>query len=160
MSENATEPAAGISPIRLVGAEPTVLSADELESLPLETKEIEVICASSTRYTAVWRGIPVGELLETIEVPSETTHVVIESDDGHRSCVDISAALAGLIAFYRDGKPLSEYANYGSRFVVPSVDGARMTKSVQEIRAIRLPPESSPDSNEIIGNDPSFGSDR
>lgn len=160
MSEHATGSAAEIAPIRLVGAEPTVLSADDLDALPLETKEIEVVCASGARYTAAWRGIPVGKLLETIGVPSESTHVVFESADGHRSCVDVAAALGGLIAFSRDGKPLSECAGYDSRFVAPSVDGTRMTKAVREIRATRLPPESSPNSNENIGDDPTFGSDR
>lgn len=160
MSEHATASVPEIAPIRLVGSEPTVLSADEMGSLPLETKEIEVICASGARYTAAWRGIPLWELLGTIETPAETTHIVIKSDDGHQSCVAVTAALDGLIAFFRDEKLLSECADYDSRFVAPNVDGARMTKAVQEIRTIHLPPKMSPNSNENLSNEPTFDSDR
>lgn len=149
----------GISPIRLVGAEAIVLSADELRSFPLETIEVEVNCASGNRYMAAWRGIPIVELLKTIATPSQTSHIIFESADGHQSCVDVAAALDGLVAFFRDGKPLSDCADYDSRFVAPSVDGARMTKAIREIRATCLSPESNPSSNENISNDPTFGND-
>lgn len=161
MSENTTEGVMRIAPIRLVGAEPTVLTAEELTSFSFETKRIEVVCASGDRYTAAWRGVPVDELLGSIEVPSETTHVVVESADGHRGCIGITAALAGLLAFYRDGEPLAGCTAYNSRFVAPGVDGTRLTKAVREMRATHLPPDSKPDSHEnVVTDDPAFRGNR
>lgn len=139
-----------LPPIQLRGIESLVLTAKAVASYPFQTSRIEVVCASGRRYTSSWRGIPIEALAETVELPPETTHIAVESDDGHRSCVDVATAIDGLLAFYKDDSLLTETSPYASRFVADGVDGKRMTKDVRAIEAVNLSPGTNPCVHETI----------
>lgn len=139
--------------IQLIGAKSKTLTDKESKSRAFETQRIEVVCASGDRYTATWSGIPITDLLEEIEAPPTTTHIIVESVDGHQSCVAVPIALTGLLAFYRNGKVLADCTGYNSRFVAPNVDGARLTKAVHKVETVNLPPGTESESYENIVTD-------
>ena len=132
------------------------MGGDALSAFPIETQTITVECASGTRHTATWAGIPVFELLSAADVPGETTHVVVESDDGYRMCVDIYAALDGVLALFRDGTPISEEHPYETRFIAPDIDGARTVKAVTRLEARHLSPGTDPESVEQLSREAKY----
>lgn len=106
--------------------------ADERET----TRTIEIRCASGDRTTATWNGVPIETVMDEEELPLDTTHLLVESRDGYRSCLPIREAIAGLLAFVRenpdgDTRPVR-------RLVAPGVDGARCVKDVDSMRPLRL----------------------
>ncbi|PHQ47007.1 hypothetical protein DJ68_04195 [Halorubrum sp. C3] len=144
------------TPITVSGNRSLSLSGEALSMLPIETKTVTIKCASGTRNTATWAGIPVLELLSAADVSDETTHLVVESDGGYRMCVDIRAALDGLVAFFRDGTPILECEPYETRFITPGVDGARTVKAVALLEARHLSPSADPESVEEISREEEY----
>ncbi|WP_265107934.1 molybdopterin-dependent oxidoreductase [Halosolutus halophilus] len=135
------------SPIRIVAEEHVTVLPDG----PIRSREIEIVCDSGDRYTDRWQGVPVLDLLERASVPAETTHLLVESTDGYRVCVDVEAALAGLVAIARNGIPLAAAAEYESRFVSDATRGPRTVKDVRRIETRSLSPGEDPDAYERLG---------
>ena len=138
------------SPITVQGDERVSLSPEALASLPTEERTVTVACASGIRHTATWRGVPVIELLSAADVPDETTHVLVESEDGYRICVDIYAALDGMVAFFRDGTPIAAHEPYEARFIAPDIEGARTAKAVAVLEARHLDAGTDPETLEAL----------
>ncbi|ELZ99447.1 hypothetical protein E6P09_00620 [Haloferax mediterranei ATCC 33500] len=130
------------------------LSGADLATFPTDECTVTVKCASGTRHTATWTGIPVLDLLSEADLSDETTHVLVESDDGYRICIDVYAALDGLLAFARDGTPIADEKSYETRFIAPSIDGSRTAKDVQSIEARQLDPGTDPETLEDIFKKP------
>ncbi|MFC4541811.1 molybdopterin-dependent oxidoreductase [Halosolutus amylolyticus] len=133
------------SPIRIVGEERVTVSPPELADLPIRSREFEIVCDSGDRHTDRWQGVPVLDLLERASVPAETTHLLVESTDGYRVCIDVEAALEGLVAVARNGEPLTAVADYESRFVSAGTRGPRTAKDVWRIEPRSLSPGEDPD---------------
>ena len=144
------------TPITVSGDRRLSLSGDALSAHPIETRTVTVRCASGTRHTATWAGVPVLELLSAAAAPGETTHVVVESDGGYRICVDMYAALDGLLAFFRDGTPISEHQPYETRFIAPSIDGARTVKAVTLLEARSFSAGADPESVERMSREEEY----
>lgn len=150
MSESSADSADALASIEVVGDRTVRLDADVLDSLPTTTKQVSVVCATGHREVATWTGVDVSALCEVVEAPPETTHVVVDSHDGYRMAVPIADALDGLLAFEKDGKPLSATASYVNRFVAPDVEGARDVKGVRRVEYHALEPSSDPDALENV----------
>lgn len=118
------------------------LADTDFASFPSRERTVTIRCASGTRTTAGWEGIPVPALLDRAEVPPDTTHLLIESNDGYRACIDICDALEGVIAETRDGQRLDDGER--PRLVVPEIDGARTVKDVATITPVSLAPGEDP----------------
>jgi len=129
-----------------------------LRDLPRVERRCTVVCATGERHTARWAGVPVTELLTEVGAPPGTTHVRLESRDGYRVCVPIRDALDGIVADTKEGAPLAERADYGTRFVAPGVDGERLVKGLRRLEALALAPDEDPDRLENVTVDaPEFG---
>lgn len=142
-------------PIRILGDGTAPIDADTLATLPIDEREIEIVCSTGDRYTERWQGVAIMDVLETeaaaaASIPAETTHLLVESADGHRACVALEDALDGLLAFGRDGTPLGAEADYDSRFVAPGLTGPRTVKDVVRIEATTLEPGEDPESYERL----------
>lgn len=141
------------SPIRVVADGETSIDDEALAALGVQERTLEVVCTSGDRYEATWRGVALADLLERCEVPPETTHVLVESADGYRVSVRIDRALEALLAFERDGHPLSAAAGYDARFVAPGIGGPRAVKDVALIETVAIPPGAHPESYEELWPD-------
>ncbi|WP_281195074.1 molybdopterin-dependent oxidoreductase [Halorubrum sp. F4] len=118
---------------------------------PLETIEraVEIRCATGDWWTADWRGTPVAALVEEAEFPPETTHLIFETTDGYRACLDVHTALDGLLAVAIDGEPLG--AAERPRLVCPGIEGIRTVKRVSEIVPATLSRGEDPEDLEVFG---------
>lgn len=125
-------------PLRLVGDDERTIRSDEFADLPVEAREIEIVCTTGDRTPARWRGVPVPTLLELVSIPDDTTHLLVETTDGCRMCVDVLVAFDGTVATTRDGEPLIETGDHHTRLVAPELDGPRMAKGVTRIEALSL----------------------
>ena len=132
------------TPITLRGEKTVEVTADDLDSLPRVESRFEIVCSSGDRYTETWQGVPVEGILEHVTLPEGTTHLLAESTDGYRICVDVLTALEGILAFSRSGKPLATDGGYESRFVAKGIGGPRTAKDVTRIEAMELKPDEDP----------------
>lgn len=136
------------TPITLYGEETVEVTADDLATLPTVESRFEIVCSSGDRYTETWEGVPLEVVLEYVTFPEGTTHLLAESTDGYRICVDVLTALDSILAFSRSGKPLSEDGGYESRFVAKGISGPRTVKDVTRIEALELGPDEDPSTYE------------
>ncbi|QOS13768.1 molybdopterin-binding domain protein (plasmid) [Haloferax gibbonsii] len=150
-SRPATAPS---EPILLHGDGRASLSGAELLDFPAEDRTVTVACASGTRHTATWTGIPIFDLFADVGLDDETTHLVVESADGYRVCIDVYDALDAVLAYSRDGTPIGEEHGYETRFIAPDIDGSRTVKGVRAVEARALDPSTDPESLEDISKKP------
>lgn len=139
--------------VELVGEHRTRVGAEDLAALPNQCRTVEIACASGSRHVSNWGGVAIPDLLSAGEVPAATTHLVIESTDGHTVCVGVEGAVAGLLAWARDGRPLVDEYPYANRFVSPDVDGARTVKAVRRIETIALSADERPGDFETLATE-------
>ncbi|MGB9955395.1 molybdopterin-dependent oxidoreductase [Haloferax prahovense] len=150
-SRSATAPTEAIL---VRGDDRASLSGAELLDFPAEDRTVTVACASGTRHTATWTGVPVFDLFADVGLDDETTHLVVESDDGYRVCIDVYDALDAVLAYARDGTPIGEEYDYETRFIAPEIDGSRTVKGVRAVEACVLDPSTDPESLEDISKKP------
>ncbi|WEL27694.1 molybdopterin-dependent oxidoreductase [Haloferax volcanii] len=150
-----SRPATPLSESILVCGDSRVsLTGPELRGLASEDRTVTVACASGTRHTATWTGVPVLDLFADAGLDDETTHLLVESADGYRVCIDVYAALDAVVAYARDGTPIDEEHDYETRFIAPDVDGSRTVKGVRAVEALALDPATDPESLEDIFKKP------
>ena len=113
----------------------------DLVALPCETR-----CGSGDVIGGHWRGIELVELLDGLD--ADTTHLLVESEDGFRVCVPIADAVDGVLAvdrldtdFFPEGLP---------RLVAPSLSGTRLVQRVASIEGRRLSPSEDPEAFEDL----------
>ncbi|WP_191967171.1 MULTISPECIES: molybdopterin-dependent oxidoreductase [Haloferax] len=127
------------SPVLVRGRETQSLDREALASLPRETQDVAVSCASGLRHESTWVGVPIDELLDVSDASPETTHIAVTSTDDCHVYVAIHDALSGMLALEQDGEPLDK-----PRLVVPGIDGMRSVKNVAEVDAVSLDPDTDP----------------
>lgn len=111
---------------------------------PTVDQTLRFRCASGDLFGGRWTGVPVDRILDEATLPAETTHVLFESTDDYRVCVDISAALCGILALAdADGRLES-----APRFVSAEIDGTRALKQVGWVEPLALAPDESPEEYE------------
>lgn len=139
------------SPIQVVGEDATTVDTEHLAALPMREREYEIVCSTGDRYTEPWYGVPVPAVLEAAptSMPLETTHLLVDSDDGHRACVDVATALEGLLAVGKRGEALADAAGHDTRFVA-AVEGPRTVKGVTRLEAAVLEPGEDPEAYEEL----------
>jgi hypothetical protein len=145
--------------LTLVGGRRVVLPVSGLSGLPTAERDVTVACASGERYRARYCGVPVLDLLSCATLPDDTTHLLVEGDDGYRVTVPVGDALDALVALGRDGTPLVRRGAEAPRFVASAVDGSRMVSGVRLLAALTLPAAADPERLERLwpDEDPSLG---
>ncbi|WP_254766574.1 molybdopterin-dependent oxidoreductase [Salinilacihabitans rarus] len=141
-------------PITVVGADRVAVTDEDLASLPTVTRTVDVDCATGSSHVAAWTGVPVAALLDLADPPGETTHLAVEAGDGYRVCVDVLAALDGVLALVHDGVPIADTESYATRFVAPDVSGTRSAKGVARMETLVLSPSDDPEAFETVGEEP------
>lgn len=105
----------------------------------------EFRCESGDPIPGTWNGLDVGALLEAADTPPETTHLLVEGDDGFTACVPIGAAADGVLAFERNGP-----SNDAPRFAAPGISGTRTVKAVRRLEATVVDAAENPEAFEDL----------
>jgi hypothetical protein len=145
--------------VTIRGAE-TVTVGDEpaaRERFGWDTRSYTIRCHSGRVLQGRWAGVPVAALTDAAAVPPETTHLLVAGRDGYRACVDVRAAIGGLLAF--DCEVLELVRGPGGeatcdpvrlpRFLA-DVESPRTVQSVGEIEARRIAQDDDPAAYETV----------
>lgn len=139
--------------VRIRGADERSLAAVlDRSDVSAVDRSVSYECLSEGRRNADWSGVPVADLIDAVDVPPGTTHLVVESRDGYRSCVAVDVALEGLLALERDGARLEH-----PRFLAPGIEGPRAVKDVAALTPVSLDPDEDRSSYETSGADSTDG---
>lgn len=105
----------------------------------LAERRCDTKCSSGDRFTGRWRGVAVADIL--VDVDPTATHLLVESADGFRVCVDVRDAIDGILALERlDADPGTAMP----RFVAPGISATRLVKDVARITTKRLDADEDP----------------
>jgi DMSO/TMAO reductase YedYZ molybdopterin-dependent catalytic subunit len=130
-------------------ADPMSLSLDQLLALPLEERDLLVVCVHNpvggTRMgCARWTGIGLADLLERAGVLDDDGWLVAEAVDGYTDVLPLATARSsGFLAVGMAGQPLPREHGSPARLLVsgrPGQDGN--TKWVRRLSVVAAPPRS------------------
>lgn len=121
---------------------------DAAATFDLVERRCRTRCSSGDRFEGSWRGIPLADLLTGID--PDSTHLLVEAEDGFRACIDIAAALDGVVALERLDDRTDDGPDGLPRLVVPGCLGTRMVKRVARIETRRLDPDADPEEFERL----------
>jgi len=143
----------GADEIAVVGGERAVVPVPDpgADDRSLSAVTMGFSCDTGTSASGTWRGLSVADLLDRAAVPEETTHVVLEADDGFRVCVPIRTAMSGVVSVTLDGERIDDAR---TRFVAPGLDSSRCLRDVSAIEGVSLDPGEDRTEYESIGDDP------
>ena len=125
------------------------LSKIDFDRFDTVERTVEIRCATGDWWTADWRGTPVSAVVDRTAVPPETTHVIFETADGYRACLDVPTALDGVLAVAIDGEPLDDAER--PRLVCPDIEGIRTVKGVSAVVPVSLTRGEDPEDLEVLG---------
>lgn len=137
-------PAADAAPrVDVVGDRHLVLPVDldAGRGLPFETLDCTLRCASGNPIHGPWTGVPIQALLDSVDAPADTTHLLVTGRDGVRACIPVTTALDGVLAFSRDG---SASARGLPRLVAPELEGIRSVRGVRRVETVSLDADEDP----------------
>jgi DMSO/TMAO reductase YedYZ molybdopterin-dependent catalytic subunit len=112
------QPAASVSVEGLV-AQPVHLDRGSLEALGSQVQAVAVHCVWGwSRPDAVWEGVPLVAVLD-LAVPLGSFVTIHSASGSYSSCLPLADAARGMLAWARDGEPLSADAGGPLRYVGP-----------------------------------------
>lgn len=106
-----------------------------------------VTCETQGTIGTEWTGLRVRDLLDAAAVPNDTTHLVVECQDGYRVCLDVVDTLDAILAYRRDGDSLDPDA---IRLVGPDIGSTRSARGVTRIEPVSLDPADDPSEREQL----------
>lgn len=119
---------------------PLALSYDEMTRRPYREAAVTLECVENpvggeTISTAVWRGIPVKDLLIEAGADPKARKVIFRAADGYSDSIAMDQAMAGdvLLAYEMNGVTLPRKHGYPLRAVVPGIYGMKNVKWIMEI---------------------------
>jgi DMSO/TMAO reductase YedYZ molybdopterin-dependent catalytic subunit len=127
---------------------PLALGLDELLTLPLEERDLLLVCVHNTvggrrMGCARWTGIALADLLERAGAPDDGW-LVVEAVDGYSNVIAMEVARArGFLAVGMAGEPLPREHGSPARLLVPGLTGQDgNTKWVRRMTVTVSPPPS------------------
>jgi DMSO/TMAO reductase YedYZ molybdopterin-dependent catalytic subunit len=144
VTKNVVDPSVDESRWRLeVGGlvqRPQTYTISHLRALPLVTQETTLMCISNGLdagliSNAVWRGVPLRELLGAARPLPGATKVRLHGVDNYSDTFPLTKALddATIVAFYMNGERLPDRHGFPARVVVPGYFGEKNVKWLTRI---------------------------
>lgn len=123
---------------------PLSLSYEDILGLPQVELPCTLICASNPPGGerighAVWRGVPVAQLLEQIEPTADTAYARLESAGGGRAVVPLVALRNGLLATAMNGAALSPEHGFPARLIIPGRYDHQQPRWIERIELWETP---------------------
>lgn len=108
-------------------------SFDELRRMPAVERPITLVALSSTPHhfmmgNALWRGVPVRELLGDLLTRLDVKYAQFRSMNGYRTYLPVNLLDNALLAYEMNGEHLSPEQGYPIRLIVPGVYDYKMPK--------------------------------
>jgi DMSO/TMAO reductase YedYZ molybdopterin-dependent catalytic subunit len=119
---------------------PMALSRDEILKRPYQESTVTLECIENpvggdTISNAVWRGIPLRDLLFDTGIDPKARKVIFRAADGYSDTITLTRAMTGdvLLAYAMNGADLPPEHGYPLRAVVPGIYGMKNVKWIMEI---------------------------
>jgi DMSO/TMAO reductase YedYZ molybdopterin-dependent catalytic subunit len=114
---------------------PLVLKMADLQKLPLTTMVIQHVCVEGWAAVVQWGGVRLQDLVKLVQPKSNARYVYFKSADGYYESWDLASAVhpQTLMAYQRDGKPLSVDNGAPLRLASPIKLGYKQSKWVTQI---------------------------
>lgn len=121
------------------------LTYDELLALPSVEQYVTLTCISNPIggdliSTALWKGVPLPEILALAGLPAETARLAFHAADGYVDSFEMDVAMRDnvLVAYEMNGVPLPEEHGFPARIVVPGLYGMENVKWLYWIQPVPL----------------------
>jgi DMSO/TMAO reductase YedYZ molybdopterin-dependent catalytic subunit len=115
---------------------PTVWSFADLQALPQTESACTLLCAAHTPQEprvghAVWQGVALAALLDTVEIDPAARHVRLSAADGHVTTLPLERLRTALLATMMNGAPLRPEHGYPARLIVPGLYDHKQPRWIQ-----------------------------
>lgn len=135
----------GESPRRLLWAD-----LPERWSERAQLHEIGFECASGDWIERTYAGVDAFEVVDSAQLPAETTHLTLHDTAGITACVPITALDGAIIAIGGSDGVGDELGEAFPRFVSPHVIGPRAIKQLAVIEPLALDGTTDPTEYESL----------
>lgn len=122
---------------------PQAFRFDDLAALPAVTQETTLRCISNDvgdglMSNAVWKGVPLRELIAAAGARPGVVEVVLHGVDNYTDTFAIAKALepTTLVAYEMNGQPLPPRHGFPARVIVPGLFGEKNVKWVTRIELV------------------------
>ncbi|MEJ7749421.1 MAG: molybdopterin-dependent oxidoreductase, partial [Candidatus Limnocylindrales bacterium] len=112
-------------------------------ALPAVDQETTLMCISNSvggglMSNAIWRGVPLADLLAAAGVGSAAVEVLCHAVDGYTDTMPIAKALerTTLLAYHMNGEPLPGRHGYPVRLLVPGMYGEKSLKWIDRLEVV------------------------
>ncbi|MDQ3455781.1 MAG: molybdopterin-dependent oxidoreductase, partial [Actinomycetota bacterium] len=124
-------------------AEPRTYAFGDLAALPAIDQESTLMCISNRIgaglfSNAVWRGVPLRDLLEAAGPSAAAVEVLLHAADGFTDTFSIEKAMdpTTLVVYEMNGEPLPQRHGFPARIVVPGLYGEKNVKWLTGIEVV------------------------
>ncbi|HEV8431268.1 MAG TPA: molybdopterin-dependent oxidoreductase [Pyrinomonadaceae bacterium] len=115
----------------------------ELTALPAINQETTLMCISNQvggglMSNAVWKGVPLGTLIQNAGLKNGVTKVVLRAVDGYDDTIPLAKALepTTLVAYEMNGAMLPSTHGYPVRLIVPGLFGEKSVKWITRVELV------------------------
>lgn len=116
----------------------TVLTYQDLTAMPSTEVTATLKCVEGPSGTAVWKGVPLRDLLDLAGVKDGVEDVVFHASDGYDSSLSLEYALEPdvLLCYEMNGEALPEDQGFPLKVVAPGKAGYKWVKWVHRIEVV------------------------
>ena len=123
--------------------DPKTYTFEEIASMPSVEQETTLSCISNPvggelMSNAMWKGVPLRDLIEASSPRDGVVEVVFHAVDGYTDTFSFENALDSttLVAYEMNGEPLPHRHGYPARILVPGLFGEKNVKWVTRIELV------------------------
>lgn len=116
----------------------TVLTLDQITSMPSKEVKATLKCVDGYSGTAVWKGVPLSYVLDLAGVQEGADEVLFRASDTYHSSLTLEDAYAEdvLLCYEMNGETLPKNQGYPLKVVVPGKWGYKWVKWIYRIEVI------------------------
>lgn len=122
---------------------PSDYSYADLRALPVTTQETTLMCISNwvgggLMSNAVWKGVPLGSLIEAAGPRAGVIEVMFRAVDGYTDTIPFEKAMeqSTFVAYEMNDAPLTQTHGFPARILVPGMYGEKSVKWVTRIELV------------------------
>ena len=124
---------------------PHTLTYQELTALPSVERYVTLECISNEVggdliSNALWRGVPLGDILDSAGLKPGIVDVAFESEDGYSDSIPVERAMRDevMVVYEMNGEPLPESHGFPARLIVPGLFGLKSVKWLKKIEPVPI----------------------